>query len=553
MEGGSGGTGTFAQTLLSTVEVAVAVLDRKGRVLSINPCFERLSRYSCAEVRGKDWFDLFVPEDARPAVRARFLDALGNASIGAHLAPIRARDGRLRNLQWVTDTLRDAAGNAVGVVAVAVDVTEQATARPDGEGQALFLQDFIDAIPTPLYYKDTEGRYLGCNRAFVEFLGRAREDIIGRTVFDLVPREYADIFHARDRSLLESPGRQSYESFMLRADGSRREVQFVKATFRAPNGRLGGIIGSIFDITERKKAEQTLRESEAVLRTVLNSIAAAVILIDAETHRIVTLNAFALKLLGATRGEVVGRVCHEFICPLEVGKCPVTDLNQEVDCSERVVVRLDGQRVPVIKTVRRVTLGGRKLLMESIVDITDRKRMEEELRALSLVDELTGLYNRRGFMTLATQQLRVARRENRSDVLAFLDLDDLKGINDAQGHHAGDRALVELADVLRQTVRESDIVARLGGDEFCVLMSGADETQAEGLLQRLAEGIDRRNAAGDLPFRLAASTGMARFDPAASDGLDDLLRRADQLMYEQKRRKGRRMTGDAPSPVDEPS
>ena len=540
MESSPLGAGQLARSLLGSVGVAVAVLDRKGRILSINPCLEKITGYATAEVRGKDWFATFVPEAQREQVRARFLDSLGNANLGAHLAPIVARDSRIRELQWVVDTLRDVTAAPVGLTAVAVDVTEQAALKVEPQANDLFLQNFIDAIPTPLYYKDVQGRYLGCNRAFAEFLGRTREEIVGRTVHDLVPQEYAGVFHAKDQVLLTSPGRQSYESFMLRADGSRRDVQFDKATFLGPDGQLGGIIGSIFDVTDRKKSEVALRESEANLRAVINSIATAIVLIDAESHRIVTVNAVALKLIGASRDQVVGAVCHKFICPAEKGACPITDQQQDVDASERVLIRVDGERVPILKTVRRIVLGGRKLLMESIVDITDRKRMEEELRSLSLVDELTGLYNRRGFMTLAAQQIRVARREKRNDMLAFLDLDDLKGINDALGHHMGDRALAELSAILRQTVRESDILARLSGDEFCVLLTGATQAQGEGFLLRLQQGIDRRNSSADLPFRLAFSVGLVPFEPDVPDTLEELLRRADQLMYEQKRRKGRR-------------
>lgn len=545
MESSPNGSGALAQPFPGASGVAVAVLDRKGRILSINPHFEKLSGWGMAEVRGADWFITFIPQPQRELVRARFMDALGNATLGAYTVPIMLRDGRVCELQWTVDTLRDVTSAVVGLTLAGVNVGSAVITRPATPDQDLFLQDFIDAIPMPLYYKNVEGRYLGCNRAFLDFIGHAREGVIGKTAFDLVPREHAEFFRAKDLALLAAPGRQSYESFMFRADGSRREVQFEKATFLDADGRLGGVIGCVFDITDRKKSEAALRESEANLRVIINSIATAIILIDAESHRIVTLNAVALKLIGASREQVVGAVCHKFICPAEHGACPVTDLQQDADAAERVLIRVDGERVPVLKTVRRVVLGGRKLLMESIVDITDRKRMEEELRSLSLVDELTGLYNRRGFMTLATQQLRVARREQRDDMLAFLDLDDLKGINDALGHHMGDRALSELAAVLRQTVRESDILARLSGDEFCILMTGATEAQGESMVQRMQQGLERRNLVGDLPFKLAVSVGLVRFDPALGDTLEDLLRTADQRMYEQKRSKGRR-TGATP-------
>jgi PAS domain S-box-containing protein len=133
------------------------------------------------------------------------------------------------------------------------------------------------------------------------------------------------------------------------------------------------------EITERKKAEEALK-SESYLETILNSIFSGVVVIDGETHKIVTANPKALETIGASKEYVIGKVCHTFICPAEKGKCPVTDLGQTVDKSERVLLRADGQRIPILKTVTTIIWGGRKYLIESIIDITDLKKTEKALQ-----------------------------------------------------------------------------------------------------------------------------------------------------------------------------
>ncbi len=128
------------------------------------------------------------------------------------------------------------------------------------------------------------------------------------------------------------------------------------------------------------RTQSALRESEERLQTIQDSVQAGVVLIDAETHVIVDANPAALKMAGVSKQSVVGRVCHGFVYPEEEGKCPITDLGQEVDNSERVLVGADGQTIPILKTVTRITLNDREHLLESFVDITDRKRAENELR-----------------------------------------------------------------------------------------------------------------------------------------------------------------------------
>jgi diguanylate cyclase (GGDEF)-like protein len=182
-------------------------------------------------------------------------------------------------------------------------------------------------------------------------------------------------------------------------------------------------------------------------------------------------------------------------------------------------------------------------LVRAIRYAVERHRLLTALKSLSLIDDLTGLYNRRGFADLGEQHLKLARRTNRGILLVFADLDRFKTINDTLGHHVGDRALVKVADILRAAFRGSDIIARLGGDEFAVLaleVSGEDERQ---LVKRVRQKIHEFNALSREPYKLRISIGTARLEHARRARLDDLLAEADVAMYEEKRAKRKAVMG----------
>lgn len=161
--------------------------------------------------------------------------------------------------------------------------------------------------------------------------------------------------------------------------------------------------------------------------------------------------------------------------------------------------------------------------------------LDRELRYLALTDDLTCLYNRRGFFAAATQQLKHARRNSETLLLFFCDVDNLKKINDTLGHQEGDLALIRTADALEQTFRGSDVLARLGGDEFVVLALQASQTSEEAMFRRLEKYLKKSNGPGS-PYSLSLSVGVARFDPKKPVTLGELLAQADEAMYEKKRK-----------------
>jgi diguanylate cyclase (GGDEF)-like protein/PAS domain S-box-containing protein len=168
-------------------------------------------------------------------------------------------------------------------------------------------------------------------------------------------------------------------------------------------------------------------------------------------------------------------------------------------------------------------------------DVTDRVEFERQLISLSIEDPLTGLFNRRGFVTLGTQQIKLAKRNAQELCLLFADVDGLKAVNDRLGHAEGDRALVEVARTLRGTFREPDILARIGGDEFAVLAIGASQANMPAMIQRLRNNL--AVAAKDKRYPFSLSFGVVHFDRDNPCGVDALIARADVMMYQDKLRK----------------
>ena len=176
-------------------------------------------------------------------------------------------------------------------------------------------------------------------------------------------------------------------------------------------------------------------------------------------------------------------------------------------------------------------------LQRTVLCALKRALLDKELRSLALTDDLTCLYNRRAFLALATQQVKLVRRKGEGLLLFFADVDSLKDINDTYGHQEGDRALIRVADAMEQTFRDSDILARLSGDEFAALALEASCQNQEVILRRLEENLQGSNS-GESRYQLSLSVGVARLDPKHFVSLGELMAHADQAMYAEKRKKG---------------
>jgi diguanylate cyclase (GGDEF)-like protein len=188
-------------------------------------------------------------------------------------------------------------------------------------------------------------------------------------------------------------------------------------------------------------------------------------------------------------------------------------------------------------------------LARSIQYGLERHRLLHSMRGLSLIDDLTGLYNRRGFLSLGLAHRHLAQRAGRRFVLLYADLDGLKEINDTFGHREGDTAIVKAGEILRATFRHSDVVARLGGDEFVVLAVEAANDTDQQLLLRLRRQVDQFNLGSRLPYDVSLSAGVAGFDHASRLALEEMIDQADRALYAEKGRRRSTTRIRVPQPI----
>jgi len=301
------------------------------------------------------------------------------------------------------------------------------------------------------------------------------------------------------------------------------------------------------DITERKLAEIALRESEKRYRRITEAITDYIYSVRIEDGRIVE------TIHGPGCVAVTGYTTEEFSAdPYLWVKMIVPEdrvvveeqarkilAGQTEQAIEHRIIRKDGierwvRNTPVPKTNKDGKLLGYDGLIQ---DITERKHMEEQLRTLSLTDELTGLHNRRGFFILVEPLLKLSKRQKRGVLMLYADLDNLKRINDTFGHQEGDSALIDTANILRTTYRESDIIARIGGDEFVVIPVGSSEDHVEIITARLEENLKDHTAKKERKYSLSLSFGISHYDPESPCSIDDLITGAEKSMYAQKYKK----------------
>lgn len=259
--------------------------------------------------------------------------------------------------------------------------------------------------------------------------------------------------------------------------------------------------------------------------------------LDAAADRISTGEADLLMLdLGAKRGHTRSLIQAARSAAPDL---PVVILSE----SEDEALALESLKQGVQDFLAKGDLD-RAALARALRFSIERHRLQKTLQSLSLIDDLTGLNNRRGFLTLAEQHLRVILRKGAA-LLVYLDLDDLKAINDTFGHSEGNRALVATSHILRGCFRQSDILARLGGDEFCVLMTDAGKDSEQQVRKRLRQRVEFSNALSQWNFQVSFSVGVASVPSVRQPSLEELLRIADKQMYEEKRSKHLRRASPA--------
>lgn len=409
--------------------------------------------------------------------------------------------------------------------------------RHNGAESERRLSFMLESVPVNLWSTDGRLNITFSQGAGLHLIGTSANEQVGMTLYEVLKTR--------------NPGFTPLAAHLRALQGElvRYEVEWQGRSFetrveplRSADGHISGTVGIAIDITERKTLHEALQTRNIYFAALFENAPEAIALLDERDH-ILRINRQFTTLFGYGDEEAVGKNINDLIVPgefVEEGQ----QLTAQVAGGEKVSAESlrrhkDGHTFWVSIAATPFQVSGEPARVYAMYhDISARKRAEEDLRALLLVDELTGLPNRRGFITLSEQALKVATRMQRDVLMIFIDVDHLKTINDTWGHLAGDRALIDTARVLRDSCREADLVARLGGDEFVALMSVDSDQTADLIRERIQARVDLHNRETERGYELSLSVGATR-SKAEGTMLGDLLAQADTALYEQKRGRPR--------------
>ena len=292
------------QLVLDSIPVRVFWKDRESCYLGCNRLFAKdAGQESPDDMLGKNDYE-FTWRDQADLYRADDAEVMerGIAKIN-YEEPQTTPSGMTIWLRTSKVPLKGKDGKVFGVMGCYEEITEQKKTEESLVENARFLQSLINAIPSPIFYKDAKGVYLGCNKAFEAYLGKESDEIIGKTVFDMGPRELAEKYQQKDNDLFQEGGKQVYESQVVHADGSKHDVEFNKAVFKKSDGSPDGLIGVMLDITERKRVGQLLAESERKYRGLAENLSQLIYRADPETLAATYVNRSIKKIYGYTPEE----------------------------------------------------------------------------------------------------------------------------------------------------------------------------------------------------------------------------------------------------------
>jgi len=404
------------------------------------------------------------------------------------------------------------------------------------------LKSAVDSSRIPVIFisglYDANNKVKGFNAGGVDFINKPFqiEEVLARIETHLALSHLQRQQEEQNLQLQQEIAERERADEELRRHKAHLEELVVERTtnLRKANEAL------LWEIAERKQAEDALRESEERYRLIVEYANEIIYQTNVDGY-FTFINPTGIRLSGYTKDELIGKHYRELIredyrddaerfygeqlvkkIPNTYYEFPLfTKDGNEIWIGQNVQILMHAENIVGLQAISR--------------DMTARVKKEEQLRSMVFTDSLTNLYSRRGYLNLAEHLLKSAERLHTKLLLAYIDLDNIKFINDTFGHEHGDAVLIDTAHILRNTFRKSDIICRIGGDEFAVLASNFDESYPQNIIDRLQYYIDKQNRKRNKQYKISMSMGFAFYDPAAPCSLDVLMARADQSMYEQKK------------------
>jgi diguanylate cyclase (GGDEF)-like protein/PAS domain S-box-containing protein len=544
--------------LLDILPVGIAIVDAERNVSYTNPALKRIVDISEEDLQNGTYRErtylrsdgTVMPLDEMASVRAL---ATNKASGVVETGVVREDD----SIIWTQVSAVPVDFPDWKVVIVTSDITERKKMEQANAYLAAVVESSYDAIIS----KDLTGIITSWNRGAEKIFGYRADEMIGQSILRLIP----DHLLADEESILDqiSEGKviDHFETVRLTKEGRQVEVSISVSPIKDAAGRVIGASKVLRDITERKRVENDLRNNERRLHLAATAGGVGIWDWDIVKDELIWDESM-YSLYGISKNDFSGaydawiRTIHPDDRQFAEWEVQSALRGEREYAPQFRIVRPDGviRMLKATSQTLRDQSGKPLRMIGTNIDVTEQKQAEEEvlklntelelkviertaelasanekLKQLSLYDQLTGLYNRHGFLLLAEAQLTLAKRTRRNLLVFYADLDDLKQINDHQGHMTGDQALIAAARALQESFRTSDIKARVGGDEFIVLVVEADGRDADALLSRLQERLAANQQ--------SMSVGVVMWDAQMDVSMDDLIARADEAMYLEKRKK----------------
>jgi diguanylate cyclase (GGDEF)-like protein/PAS domain S-box-containing protein len=528
--------------IMDSARDAIVMLDGQGNVTFWNLAAEQLFGYSREEILGKDMHRLVVLDEHiyklySQAFKHFQLTGKDNAVGRTMELKARHKDGRELDVEISLSALRIM--DALHVVGIVRDISERKQAQEELENSRKQYLELAENAPIGILKCDQEGNIIYVNQKTLEILGSPSIEEtkkINLLTFPLLVR------HGFSRKLEECLQNNKPGTYEMNYESKWGKKVWLRAHVKplANRNTVTGAQVIIDDITEKKQLEEVNRRKEERFRLMLEGIPSPAWLVSRE-RRILAQNKAAASLFGTKNGDYCWKGIHggEYLpdeyreafekngSPLPGTKCYFCLGDEALAGNEPI--NSEVQLAGTIWDTWWIPLG-ENVYLHYATDVTRYKKMEEELRCLSVTDCLTNCYNRRYFVQKLEEEIERAKRAGRKFSLVMLDIDRFKSINDRFGHNAGDLVLKSVAEVIKNRIRKIDCLARWGGEEFVILLPDTPVDKAAVLAEELRESISKMDIPG--VDRVTASFGVAGY--CSEDTSDTLVQRADNMMYEAK-------------------
>jgi PAS domain S-box-containing protein len=376
----------FQESVIANANIWITVLAPDGTVLVWNDAAMTISGYRKEDVLGKKtiWKQLYPDKEYRKKVTTDIRLVIQKGAFLENFETlIRCADGTEKTIVWNTRSLRDDSGTTTSFIAIGRDVTAQKAAEFEAGESSRFLSTVLDTLPVPVFFKDAAGRYLGCNLQFEQYTGIQRKGLIGKTAREIVPGDLADRFTAVDRQISDFSALQHYDTRVLHSDGTSHDIIVYKSPFFNKDGSTGGQIGAFLDITERKRAEEALRESESFNRGLIENLPDYLAVYGLDGN-IVYVNPASARALGYEAESLVGTSVLSYVAE-EYRDMVRSNMATRMNAGETLPYEIDmitksGIRRSVMVKAAPIHFRTNPAILLLLVDITERKQAEEALR-----------------------------------------------------------------------------------------------------------------------------------------------------------------------------